>query len=325
MVLQPGFDRYEGLAYFGYTRDGEGHDAIINVGENFMEIKNSRDEVLSIWAPGAFTCNNLDIPMRCYFSGDEWIAPRDTELVEFMDRFLAEPEIDIHAPEVRKRQYKRAAIISVVGLAIALGCAYLILQSSLTGLIDESISARMDDQLSNKKFTRVSACDTETEPVLRDYLSEKAPAPSYQIVTDLGVNYARLPSGILAIDASWLQQFDDENTLIALINLANVRNQEESPARLLVSQLSILDQVDFLRTGSLTDEQADRAWPLYLAMDKLVADDISKIEDPVGNYADLAKLASLASTVSMPNNPSGLDFGEQDWLTLISVCTYQTQ
>lgn len=320
MALQPGFDRYEGLAYFGYTRDGDGFDAIVNIGEKFIEIKNSAEQPLSLWAPHSFECNGLDIPMRCYFSGDEWIAPRDWELADFLDQYLDQAPLS-RENFVKPRPSKlRIALWSTALLGIAGIFGYFVLQSSLSSLINPSITANLDQMIATSKFTSLKICDQETEPLLHDYLREKAPKPEYQIVTNLGVNFVRLPSGTLAIDSNWVQTLENENSLIALLNLTNARNEAENPARKMIEGLSVFDKISFLRSGQLNQTQIDKAWAIYIKQPQLLADDVRAITDPIGNYADIAAKGNLPASVGMPNISAGLEFGKQDWLTMITMC-----
>ncbi len=319
MALQPGFDRYEGLAYFGYTRDGEGHDAIVNIGEKFIEIKNAQEQVLSIWAPHSFECNDLEIPMRCYFSGDEWIAPQDKELVDFLDQYLAyETETVTETPPSRPKWHYLSGAAFLMGVVFIIG--YIIFQTSISRLIDPSIAARLDQKIMATKFAPMKICDMETEPILRDFLREKAPQPNFKIVKDLGVNFARMPSGLLVIDQQWVSNFSGEDTLIALINLAHISNESNNPAKEMISDLPFWEKFKFLKTGDLPAEQTYIAWDNFKIKPQISMDDIKKIEDPIGNFAELAEIAELPTAVALPSIRAGLDFGDQDWLTLITLC-----
>lgn len=319
MALQPGFDRYEGLAYFGFTRDGEGHDAIVNIGEKFIEIKNSKEQVLSIWAPHSFDCNNLEMPMRSYFSGDEWIAPRDKELADFLDQYLAyETEPKIETKPSRSKWHYITGIFGFTGIIFLIG--YFIFQTSLSRLIDPSIAARLDKKIIETEFAPMKICDLETEPILRDFLREKAPEPNFKVVKNLGANFARLPSGMLVIDQKWISNFSGEDTLIALINLAHINNERSDPANDIIEGLPFWEKLQFLKSGDLTAEQINIAWNNFKTQPQISMDDIKQIEDPIGNFAELAMVADLPSEIALPNIRAGLDFGDQDWLTLITLC-----
>ena len=319
VALKPGFERYEGLAYFGFEPEGDGIDAVVIIGKNVIEIRNERDEVLSMWAPHSYHCNEQNLPLRAYFSGNEWLAPKDRELADFLDIYTGADEPD--ASEVKRSLRLKIAIIgSGVLVAIAL-FAFLIFRSAFDRLIDENIAQRIDALLLEDEIEELWACNQETEPLLKEFVQEKAGGQDYMIVQKLNSAFAILPSGVLAIDEVFAKRLESEEPLVALLQLANAHRQSDNPAKRLVKLMSLREQFEFLRTGSLDSEALKRVWPQYSELVQIRAEDYENIEKPLGNFAMLRELGVLNSESGvLPIIPSGLDFGARDWDTLITMC-----
>ncbi len=321
MAIIEGFERYEALAYFGFHQNADGVEAIVNVTEQTIEICDLHEKVLAIWAPYSYRCNELEIPVRCYFSGEEWLAPKDEELANILNRFLENKNIPPRQTSTQPKVLHRTLITAAIFIALST-IGYFTFKNAFSNLIDDNIARQIENQIEQNEIQFLRACDFDTEPLLRDLILSNTQGQDYVFVKGLDAAFVRLPTGRLAIDNAWAQNLKNEEELIALLNLARIENEMVEPTEALLKGLGLRDQINFLRTARLPDEKLKEAFELYQHTQQIDFDKFSLIEAPVGNFGALKATVEIyaPSGETLPYIPSQLELGNRDWQTLLNTC-----
>lgn len=322
MALKPGFERYEGLAYFGYDPEGEGYEAVAIIGENMIEIRDLSDKTLSIWAPGAYYCNGHPLPKRAYFSGDEWLAPRDEELRAILDRHMEKPSEDKPAPKPA-RGAQKTLIGLLIGLAIAALAGFYLVNFLTERLLSPAIRGELEKTITEYELGALKICNPEHEELAQGRIAELLPGVRFRVLPNLNARFARLPSGMLAINSAFFERLEDSQTLIALLNLAGAKNSVEDPGAALVRHLGFIHKLRFLALAQVEGEKLIPAWQKHIASESFELALLAEIPMPLGDFDHVGELLDEWPDNEYVINPTEIILDDQQWLALGTFCNAQ--
>ncbi len=317
MALNSGYQRFEGSAYFGYDMDGDGFDAVVIIGENVIEIRDLSDRPLSQWMPGSFICNNQEIPVRAYINGDEWLAPQDHELQEKLDEFVMKALPTGASDSENQRRFNWIWAVLVIVLVAAI--AYFALSPLTKNLLSPAIRGALDDQIGQELEHSFQICNEDLNASTHAKIDATGVGAKFSVFSTITQNYARLPSGRLAINAEYLQNLGDVEVLASLLQLTAKKNESSDPAADIIAEFPIWSRLRFLADAEVGKDDLLRGWELYAQSEGLKESLYSEIPEPLGDYQDLSQIL-LWSDAQYPSQPIGLALTDEEWLSLFTFC-----
>lgn len=317
MALNDGYLRFEGSAYFGFDPEGDGYDAIVIVGATSIEIRDVNDNVLSIWAPGAYRSNGQEPPLLAYFSGDEWLAPQDEELRQTLDRFIS---VEFNEADEEKPGRFARILVPILTIAVIVFAAYYLVSYLALRLLDPTIRAEFDRSIIAQLPEQMSYCQSDQSAVSRDYIRSTDDLPQFDIVNQSPAPIAILPSGRVLLRANFVAELGSEQGIVAALQIARAEAEANDIGKAILDELDFAHKLRFLSNGAIEPETIYRNWYDDAALTMIDPQLLRNINPLLGDYGPV--IANLAgwNGQNIESEPAEITLSDQEWMNLTSLC-----
>ncbi|MCC1492243.1 hypothetical protein [Cognatishimia sp. F0-27] len=264
MTALKDFQRLEASALWRASVESQRREVIVSLGDATLTISDPQGRVLTHWSLGAVT-RATKVPALYHPDTDPAqtleIPADETAMINGLDRVLR--AIDRKRPKPGKLRL----LLGVATAAALMGLATLWLPNALertaTRVVPDvkrsEIGAALLSRVSRVTGAPCTARDAQA-PLgrLAARLLGEARRDALVVLPDGIAESAHLPGGIVLLNRSVFEDFEDPDVAAGFIIVETVRAEETDPLADLLDHAGLVPTLRLLTTGALPDEALDR-------------------------------------------------------------------